>query len=299
MRIFVTGGTGFIGRHLLKALTEQDVTCLVRKSSDTTNLNCNLLVGDIREPIDCSGFDVVYHLAGMLGKWGTTKDDYFRLHVEGTKNLLKTCNGKFIFLSSAGVLGPVENADEKCTHKPTNNYETSKAEAEKLVQKYHDYVIIRPEFVYGPGDTHVLQLFKAIRDNKFFIIGNGNNQLHPTYVDDVVYCLVKATDVKNGVFNVAGEQSVSVREFSRTIAKQLGVRANRIRIPFGLAKAYVRITENQKSFHPMLTRSRFDFFTNTRTFDTTRSRKLLNFNPIDLKTGIRKTIDWYQAKKML
>jgi nucleoside-diphosphate-sugar epimerase len=286
MKILVTGGTGFIGQHLTEILKKKhEVKALSRI--------------EFQKSIDCSGYDIVYHIAGMLGKWGVQREGYFKLHVEATRKLLKTCKGKFIYVSSAGVLGPVENANESFPLNPTNDYEESKAEAEKLVMRYNDYVIVRPEFAYGPGDKHVLPLFKAIRDRRFLIIGKGDSLLHPTYIDDVAYCLQECMNLTNETLLVAGERPVAVKEFAEIVAEELGVRISTLKVPLSIAKAYVWATEKQRLIDPILTRSRMDFFTKTRSFNTDKAKRLLRYRPTPLRKGISKTISWYKEKGYL
>lgn len=317
MNILTTGATGFIGKNLVRSLVNNNhkVKCLIRETSKKADIDylkkikVQLFYGDItkKETLnDClSNIDVVYHLAGILGDFNTQKEDYYKTHVLGTKNLLKFCKKqKFIYCSSAGVLGPVINGDELKRLNPTNVYEKTKAEAEKLVLEYDNYVILRPEFVYGAYDLHVLNLFKTIKNRKFYIIGNGKNMLHPTYVDDLIYCLIKCLNknIKNEIFVVAGEKPVSVEEFVKLAANQLSIRYNKIKIPLHLARVYTSVFEpfaKVFNLNPSLTKSRFNFFTKTRTFDIKKAQKMLNYRPIKLEKGIKKTLGWYKKNNLL
>jgi len=295
MKVLVTGGTGFIGRNLVSRLVNDGhkTSCLVRKSSDSESLmkhGVELCIGDITTEFILPDCDAVVHLAGNLGSAG--------VNLTGTKNLLKKCSGqKFIYLSSAGVLGPVINADERAPLNPTNDYEKSKADAEKLVQQYDNHVVLRPEFVYGPHDMHVLQLFKAINDHRFFVLGRGASLLHPTYVDDIVECIVRSLDVKNETFNIAGDRAVPVNELRDLIAAQLRVRPSRFRIPMVVAKTFVRLSPYMSN--PVLTQSRLDFFTKSRSFDTRKAQRMLCYKPVKLENGLWHTIDWYKKEGLL
>lgn len=317
MNILVTGATGFIGKNLVKNLVKNNhtVKCLVRKTSrkgDVDYLNklkAQLFYGDItrKETLkNClDNIDVVYHLAGVLGNFDIPKEDYYKIHVLGTKNLLELCKKqKFIYCSSAGVLGPVFNGNELSAINPTNSYEKSKYGAEKIVRKYHNYIIIRPEFVYGPKDMHVLPLFKAVKEKKFFIIGNGKSLLHPTYIDDLISCLVNCSDkkIKNEIFIIAGEKPVSVEEFVKLVADKFDVGYNKIKIPIifaGISSLFLEPLGKTIGFEPILTRSRIDFFTKTRSFDINKAKKTLKYKPIRLEKGIEETIGWYKANGYL
>jgi len=188
MRIFITGATGFIGKQLCKKFREDghDLVCLNHEKTDIND-----------KDIDLQGAEVVFHLAGLLGKWGVPEADYWKVNYEGTKNILEASKKagirNFIYLSTGGVSGPLLNnelADETYPYKPSNIYEKTKVEAEKEVLKYsNDFVVtsLRPEFVYGPEDKHVLGLFQAVK-NRFPLFAGGKSKLHPTYIDDVIFC---------------------------------------------------------------------------------------------------------------
>jgi len=297
MRIFITGGTGFIGKNLLNKLKSHKVICLVRKGSLH---GVETIRGDIENISRLPKCDTVINLAGILGSNGS-KDELWKVHVKGTQNLIRLCNGcKFIHISSAGVLGPCENADENAPLNPTNDYEKSKAEAEDIVKKYKNHVILRPEFVYGPHDMHVLQLFDSIKRRQFRLIGDGKSWLHPTFVDDVVQCILKALDknIRNETFNIAGERAVSVKEFADIVARVLDTKLNTLRIPLGLAGTYAKTT-NVLGISSILTKSRLDFFTKTRTFNIKKAREMLGYHPAKLEDGIRSTIEWFKSIGML
>ena len=317
MKILVTGATGFIGKNLVEGLIKKrdNISCLVRKKSNKEDilflkrLGCKIVYGDITRDINLKkmmgGCDAVYHLAGILGGQKVPDKKYYNINVKGTKSLIDSCNGqKFIFCSSAGVLGPVINGDEKSRISPTNIYEDTKAEAEKIVRRYNNYVILRPEFVYGPFDKHVLKLFISVKTRRFRIVGDGKSHLHPTYIDDLTYCLIKCLDkqIKNEIFVVAGEKPVSVNNFLKLVSDRLNAKPNRIKVPLIFAKYYVKATEpisKRLNINPILTKSSLDFFTKSRTFNTDKAKKMLGFKPVKLESGIKKTIEWYKRNGYL
>jgi nucleoside-diphosphate-sugar epimerase len=337
MKILVTGGTGFIGSHLVGTLVRKghDVRCLVRKTSSVENLQklgVELVYGDITE-LDSlekalSGIDVVCHLAGILGQWGVSHRVYWNINVKGTQNILQASLRqsvkRFIHCSSAGVVGPVRNppANESYPYAPSNIYEQTKAESEKLVVEYLKKglaaTILRPEFVYGPGDMHLLPLFRTIQKRMFPIIGNGKSLLHPTYVDDVVQCFLLCLENEKAVgetYFVAGEAPVTVKELTSIIAEELKVQAPFLHIPRWLSYIGASLTELLSSSlprrsgklnislsrfkKPLLTRSQVEFFTQHRAFDISKAKQELGYHPIELRQGIRQTIHWYQRNGYL
>ena len=175
---------------------------------------------------------------------------------------------RVLHVSSAGVLGPVRQAgmkdeggrmssepplrdssfrlhpssfDESSPLAPSNAYERSKALGEAVAAGFArdglPLVVARPEFIYGPGDVHVLGLFRAIQRGLFFYIGDGTNTCHPTYVDDMVDGLLACLrrGAPGGVYHIAGPRPLPFRELAETIAAALGVPPPRRRVPVPLA----------------------------------------------------------------
>jgi nucleoside-diphosphate-sugar epimerase len=326
MKVLVTGGTGFIGSHLAKALVAEghDVRCLVRKNSDLhrlSNSGVELIYGDILQTnsIDeaLSGIDIVYHLAGILGKWGIQDETYWAINVRGTKNMLegslKHGIARFIHCSTAGVTGPSASIpqDESFPYNPSNIYETTKAEAEKLVLQYHQdsglsVVVIRPEFVYGPGDYHTYGLFKTIKKGLFILIGGGKAIWHPTYIDDLIHGFLLSFNSKraNGqIYIIAGEKPVSIKELSYLISDTLDTSRPLLDISERSAFILASSIENlgkALGFSPPLSTARVKTLCRSSWCSTRKARDELGYIPITtLADGIERTIEWYKENKWL
>jgi dihydroflavonol-4-reductase len=279
--------------------------------------------GDVLEPDSIrsciDGVDFVFTCFGLLGKWGVP-DRTFRLaNVEGIRNVLEAIprSGirQFIHMSSAGVLGPLADgvvADESYPFGPSNIYEMTKCEAEREVQtcaRQRDipFTIIRPEFVYGPGDLHVLGLFKAIARRRFILLGSGKTLLHPTYIDDLIRGIALCTgnkDALNRTYLITGKAPVTVKELGSTIAEELGVRLPRVHVPVSLANVMATSMEGLARLtgysEPILSRARVKYFTENRAFTCAKARKELGYLPaIDLREGVRRTVRWYRERNYL
>jgi nucleoside-diphosphate-sugar epimerase len=322
MKAFIVGGTGFIGGHIVNNLLskEVEIRVLSRKTMNTTKLTykgIEYVSGDILE-IDSfrkytKDVDIVYSAFGILGQWSLPERAYWEINTRGVRNLLEGCLDsnirQFIHISSAGVLGPLVTgvvADETFPFNPSNVYEKTKSEAEKEILKFAErqrlpFTIVRPEFVYGPGDTHVLGLFRAIKNRRFLLLGNGKSLLHPTYIDDLIEGINLCTSNKNAIgktFLITGERPITVRELAETIAAELGVRLPRIRVPVPVARIVATLLESAAKvgrFEPMLTNSRIRFFTENRAFTYQKAKAELGFLPkMDFREGVRRTTRWYQ-----
>jgi dihydroflavonol-4-reductase len=291
-RIFLTGATGFIGKNIVEDLADDyEIRCLVRQSSDTSFLKrkgVKICTGDILEPSSFQPLrdEVVIHAAGRLGSAG----DPWKVNVEGTKNLVRSLQGqRLIHISSAGVHGPGTGIDEQSPLNPSNRYERSKVAAEKIVKRYPNACILRPEFLYGPHDQHAFQLFDAIRKQRFFCIGDGSSTLHPTYIKDLIAVIREMIDSDfKGVRLVTGNRPVTVKELQKLIARASDTKETRIIIPrkaASLAAIPLQAICRAIGKEPPLTEERIRFFTESRSFDSGRG-------PTTIEEGIKETIRW-------
>jgi UDP-glucose 4-epimerase len=317
-RALVTGGTGFLGRHLVNALREDgwEVRVLVRnksKQKDNIDPRIDYHEGDLTRPETligaAEGIIVLFHLAAQLGEWGVPQSTFEAVNIEGTQHLIDLCRIhkgiRFVFASTPGVQGKGHRqAQEDLPYNPPYLYEKSKCQAEKLVRRAHDIenlqtVIIRPDFVYGPGDHRRIALYRAIQRHRFYVIGNGQSIMHPTYVTDAVQgFLLAATQAEAAgqVYNIAGPQLMTVDEYVCTIAKALGIRPPRLKIPKTMAYLAALGFETLSRIRhraPFVSRSKIEFLTKDHGCDIGRARKHLGYHPkTDFSEGMKLTLDW-------
>jgi nucleoside-diphosphate-sugar epimerase len=328
-------------RHEVRAVARRPQTTAHRPQANdqlTTNdqrptTNDTILqwrAADITQPATLAGLfdgaDWVIHAAGMLGQFGVEEDTYRQVNGEGMRNVLaefararaagRLCpEARLLHVGSAGVLGPIRGRpdgfafDETMPLAPSNAYERSKALAESYAREFAlaglPVVIARPEFVYGPGDRHVLGLFRAIQRGIFFYVGDGRNHCHPTYIDDAVDGLLAC--LRRGqpgqVYQIAGPRSVSFRELAETIAAGLGAPPPRLRLPKVLAAlgaAGLEAIGKLTSRDIPLSRTGVAFFSEDRRFSIAKAKRELGYAPqFDLQEGIRRTVKWYREKGLL
>ena len=176
MKAYVTGGTGFIGSHLVERLVDQGyhVTCLIRKTSNLRWLNqlldsqssqVHIVTGDLHDTDILArhvrDVDLVFHLAGLTK--APDAATYDRVNAEGTKHLIEACLsaqtnlGRFVYCSSLAAVGPSSNTTpntEDVTPQPLTDYGSSKLKGEIVVREYADRLpitIIRPPAVMDRG----------------------------------------------------------------------------------------------------------------------------------------------------
>lgn len=320
MQVFVTGATGFVGGALVRALAAggAQIRALYRTSSSRERLGelpIEWVQGDLTEPASLcgtlDGVDWVIHAAGMLGQAGVPESAYQELHIAGTRHVLAEVTAAggpaVLYISSPGVLGPIAegSADERAPLAPSNPYERSKAAAEQLALNYPSAVVVRPEFIYGPGDTHVLGLFRAVQNGTFFYVGLGRHTCHPTFLSDAVkgmlLCMKKGRPGE--IYHITGPRAVTFREFGETIAAALGVRPPWLMIPKPIAwlgAAGLELAGRVTSRHPPLSRSGVAFFSESRRFSWQKASEELSYVPqVELPDGVTKTVAWYREQGYL
>lgn len=329
-KIFLTGGNGFIGSHVVDLLVKsnRDIVCLVQKGSNVDyikdhikNGKVKVAWGDIRNKDDIDkgikGCDVVYHFVAIAGKQNVPEKDYWDVNFEGTKKLLDSCIEneikKFIYCSSVGVMGNIKKipAAENTPYNPTNTYEKTKMEAEKETLRYVkefglNAIIIRPAVVYGPRNiSNMSRMFGSIQNGKFFVIGSGNNLWHMTYVEDLAKGFLQAEKAKlnsGEIIILGGENPVTMNEMTRTASDLLGVKKPK-QMPLLLASVagwcfwvIKKIFKMKVPIEP----SGVKFLTNHRAYSIKKAKKLIGYKPeFPIRKGLEKTFSWYKENGIL
>jgi nucleoside-diphosphate-sugar epimerase len=259
---------------------------------------------------------VIIHAAGRLGESGIPEEIHQRINVDGTRNVLEAAmdtvdKPRVLYISSPGVLGPIrgEAAGEDAPLAPSNAYERSKATAEELARRFAlrglPVIIARPEFLYGPGDRHVLGLFRAILRGQFFYVDGGRNFCHPTFIDDAVEgmlaCMIRGRPGE--AYHITGPRPVTFRELAETMAGALGVAAPRLSLPRGLAMVgagSLEVLGKLTGRKAPLSRTGVAFFSEDRRFSWEKARAELTYSPrYDLAAGANLTVKWYRQRGWL
>ena len=310
MRIGITGASGFIGKNLLLALStesQHQITCLTRPQTSPQDIKFLMdlpvqLTADLATLVNNS--DLIYNLAGQIGRFGVTSQQYWNANYNFTKKLISTCRQqKIVHLSSSGVLGPCRNADEQTKEAPSNLYEQTKLAAEQVVENYSDYIIIRPSWVIGPYDLHALPIFSMIEKKRFIQIGSGKQLVQPIYVQDLVNILLQClpTSTKNETVIAAGE-IISFNQLFFLIAHQLDRPLIPIHLPTSLSylgAGLIEIISHILHINPILRRNGVKFFTTERTYNISKLKHLFSFQPTSIEATIKNTIQYYKTSGLL
>ena len=247
--ILVTGGSGFVGGHVVHELRARDlaVRCLVRdprKGAALAALGCELVQGDMSDPASLGraveGAETVVHLVAI--RQGRERD-FQRVMVDGTRDLLSAAKdagvGRFVLMSA---LGTSEQTKDLVP------YYRAKWEMEELVRASGlPYVIFRPSFVFG-RDGGILPTFaKLARYSPVTpITGSGRQRIQPIWADDVAAYFADAStraDVTGKTYELGGPDAVTWNEFWARLKRALGQRRPSVHVPMALMRANALLTE--------------------------------------------------------
>jgi nucleoside-diphosphate-sugar epimerase len=305
-----------------------EVTAMVRPTSDRRSLeglDIEMREADLANPETVAealkGIDIVVHTAAHLGDWGPA-DKYRAINVFGLEHLLTAARRegrlqRWIQVSSLGIYPARHHygTDEtvEADVRGLDGYTRTKAEAEAVLQRYVQSeqlpaVILRPGFMYGPGDRHVVpRIIERISAGKMKLVGDGQKVLNNTYVGNLVDAILLALDqegILGETFNLRDERLVSREEFVNTIADYLG-KPHPGKVPEWLARSVVGLIEGFAKARgaetaPLLTKARIKFLTLNLDFSIDKARQRLGYRPrVDFQEGIRHALDWARAEKMI
>jgi nucleoside-diphosphate-sugar epimerase len=314
MNILVTGATGFIGRHLVSALSKNYlVRCLVRKTSDITplkNLDVDLAYGDLlakdslRPALD--GIDLVYHLAGEV--YSRKKSDYYKGNVFATQNLLEACKEKgtkrIVYLSTVGVYKPVTTKTlltEESECEPLTIYGKTKLHAEALIKGCNvPWVIVRGPIIYGPYQPPIVnRLFLgAINKKKIYNVGKGDNPRSLCFIGNLVDGLVLLANKPqaNGKLYLLSDNSpYAVDEIITAISAVIGQKIRVVHLPNFLGNISWQLNKLMGKLFNLYFIELYAMKTMQLHWecDITKAKREIGYAPnVTLEMGIRSAINW-------
>ena len=310
MQAFVTGGSGFVGRALLRRLERRgdDVLALARSADAAATveaLGAEPVEGDLEATdamaegmADC---DVAFHVAAKTDEWGP-REAFDRVNVRGTEHVLEAARrggvDRLVYVSTEAVLvdgTPHEDVDETAPMPadPVTLYAETKGRAERLVRSADGdgltTVAVRPPTVWGPDDTSVGAKFAhAVESGRFAWIDGGRYPVATGYVENVVEGLVLAATadgVGGEAYFVTDGEPVEFRAFMTELLEARGLSPGDRSLPRPLAKALARGGDRLWRAlglpgQPPLSPSYVYLFGLPMTIDDTKAREELGYEPV-------------------
>jgi dihydroflavonol-4-reductase len=324
MKALVTGGTGFVGANVVRALLRRgaEVRALVRPRSDTRNLDrldVELVAGDLRDrgslEAALEGCDTVYHVAAMYALWTSDTRQIYDSNVTGTVNLLEAAGTggvrRIVYTSSVATIGLPKDGSpgtEEVSLRPeeiVSDYKRSKYLAEQEVLKYAKrglpVVIVNPSFPVGPWDVKPTPSGQIIVN---FLRGKipayVNTGLNVVDVEDVALGhLLAAEKGRIGERYILGHANLTLPAIFQLLEQASGVRAPKIRIPYGLAYLSACVSEcvAKAITHkpPFVTLAGVRLSRKRMFFDTSKAVHELGFPQTSAAEALRKAVGWFRA----
>ena len=322
----VTGGGGFLGKHIVQQLIDRNERVLVYARGNYPDLEksgATLIRGDITNLnatiAACNKVDVVYHVAAKPGIWGD-RDSFYQPNVVGTENVIAACKkkrvSKLVYTSSPSVVFDNVNSQAGINEnvpypkKFLNYYSETKAIAEKMVLDANSAdlstVALRPHLIFGPGDPHLLpRLIKRAREGKLVQVGNGKNKVDLTYVEDAARAHLLAADtldfgtaVAGSVYFISQDEPVNIWTWINELLKKLSIPLVKRKISQATARRMGKVAEKVyktlgRADEPMMTEFLANSLAMDHYYDISRAKNDFGYTPqFTMQTALDNTLPY-------
>ncbi len=252
MKIFITGNLGFIGTHLSELLIERGFTVIgfdKEQASGNEKYECilgNILDVELLNKSTKDNIDLIIHLAADHKDNLHPQSIYYDVNVQGTQNLIDACTinniNRILFTSTVAVYGlnPTETNEDSAPD-PLNDYARSKLQAEQILihwwkkKNNRSLSIIRPTVVFGENNRgNVFNLMKQLANNRFIMVGSGENKKSIAYVGNLIEFILKVLEFEKGIhiYNYADKPDYTMNELVESISNRLKLKSSILHIPY-------------------------------------------------------------------
>jgi UDP-glucose 4-epimerase len=331
-KVLVTGGTGFIGSHLVERLIKNGrtvrVLALPHPFEPIENENIDIISKAGAEVVygnlidyetlypAVKEIDCVFHLGAISRPMKIPKQLYYDTNVKGTENILtasiKAGVSKIIHISTVSVLGTSPDGHplkENEFQPEKTDYGLSKRQGEKLaLELYHKtkipLTVIRPPLTYGPRCYVRKIMFDYTKKRLFPLFNGGKAKMEFCYVDNLIDAILLAEQNEKAigeVFNITDGQSYSLEQVIKAIANELGVKPPLLNLPsfIGVAAGYFMefASAIMGKYPPFSNTAALWMSRDMNVYDCNKAKKILGYSPsVSLEEGIHKTAEWFYKR---
>ena len=330
MKALITGATGFVGGALARRLHNMgwNVTALGRNISKVDQLDSEGIRAfqlDLKDKsamaAACKDQEIVFHCAAFPSPWGNF-EAFYQANVIGTRNVIRGCEEhkvkRLVYVSTPSIyFGYLSRMNVKETDplpEPVSNYAATKIlgeqEVDEAFAKGLSAITIRPRGIFGPGDTVISpRLIPRLRSGRLPIIGDGENVVDLTYIENVVdallLCAESPTNTLGKKYNISNGEPIKLWKLLNKICDELGFQHPKIKISSSVAHGLAAVLESACLLipthpEPPLTRMAVNMVSNSTTLDITAAKQDLGYSPrVSMDEGFDKFMQWWKEKHKL
>ena len=330
MKTLITGATGFLGGALARRLHGMgwDVTALgrnMRRLDQLENEGMHALQLDLKDKnammAVCKDQEIVFHCAALPSPWGNF-ELFYQANVIGTRNIIRGCEEnkvkRLVYVSTPslyfGYSSRINVKETDTLPEPVSNYAATKILAEQELDQAFENglatIAIRPRAIFGPGDTVIFpRLIPRLQSGRLPILGDGENVVDLTYIDNVVdallLCAESPASTLGKKYNISNGEPVKIWKLIERICMELNLPTPKRRISYRTANAVASVLEFVYTLipthpEPPLTRVSVSMMANSTTLDITAARRDLGYNPrISVDEGVERFMKWWKDTSSL
>lgn len=328
MRVLVTGGTGFFGRHLVWRLNASgdDVVFTGRSRAHAALVQAGAVRGDrdIRfvalehgsphaadRLIDAAaGADAIVHCAALSSPWGP-RDAFERANVDSTREVIAACEAhriaKLVHISTPSVYFDFRDRigirEDEPLPPPANHYARTKGIAETMIadSTVASAIVLRPRAIFGAWDATLLpRILRVARVARLPLMRGGDALIDMTYVDNAVDAVMLSlqSDLARATLNISNGEPMPVRAMFAKVGQVFGIELRVRRVPYpivdAVAAALEQIARVRRGWEPPMTRFSVGLLAYSQTLDLTRARERIGYTPrVPLNAGFERTAQWF------
>ena len=330
MKALVTGGTGFLGGALTRRLHSMgwDVTALGRNISKLGQLESDGIHAiqlDLKDKnamvAACRNQEIVFHCAAFPSPWGNF-EKFYQANVIGTRNVIQGCEEhkvkRLVYVSTPSLyFGYSSRMNVKETDdlpEPVSNYAATKILAEQELDEAFERglatIAIRPRAIFGPGDTVIFpRLIPRLRSGGLPILGDGENVVDLTYIENVVdallMCVESPASTLGKKYNISNDEPVKLWRLVERICNELNLQTPKRKISYQTANTAATVLEFICTLipthpEPPLTRMSVSMMANSTTLDISAAKNELGYQPrVSVDEGFDKFMQWWKESMSL